>query len=202
MTGGEARGRGRPRQRPLVQLGGVHAMPGGSRRLCTLERAPTPGGSQRSPIVFKQEKTPAQERGSARKRRLDRNRQAELYAVSKLARGAKVAKPTKLEFEQRVVDSVDMAHPDSSFDMEALDDRIRMAQRSWRHDQREAAAVMQGAADPEEKVRAAVHLMMGRGAHRQWTQTGKLRAVCDTCKRAYAVTLDGRVRKHGCSLGE
>ena len=193
---------GRPRQRTLLALSGAELTPGASRRLCTLERAPTPGGSQRSPIVYKQEVTPAQERGSARKRRLDRNRQAEIYAASKLARGAKIAKPTKLEFERRIAESVDLAQPEQSFDMEALDNRIRMAEHSWRQDQREAAAVMQGVAEPEEKVRAAVHLMMGREAGCQWTPTGKLRAICVTCKRAYAVTLDGRVRKHGCSLGE
>ena len=195
--------RGRPRQRPLVQPGSTQLTSDGSRRLWALERVPTPGGSQRSPVVYKQEVTPVAERSSARKRRLDRNRQAEVYAVSRLVRGAKAAKPTMLDFEQRVVDSIDMDDPECSFDMERLQDRIRMAQHSWRHDQRDAAAVLHGSCEPEEKVRAAVHLMIGRGTDRQWTPTGKQRAVCGICKRAYAVTLDGRVRTHkGCSMIE
>ena len=193
-------GRGRPRQRPLMQPGSMELTPGGSRRLCKLEGAPTPGGSQCSPIVYKQELTPAEECGSARKRRLDRNRQAEVYAARKLGRSAKGAKPTALDFERRIVDSVDLAQPELSFDLAALEDRILMAEYSWRHDQKEAAGVLRGAFEPEEKVRAAVHLMMGRETGCQWTPTGKLRAVCAVCKRSYATKLDGTVRKHhGCS---
>ena len=179
-------------------------MPEGARRLCTLERTPTPGGSLRSPIMFKLEVTPAQESGSARKRRLDRNRQAEERAAGKLLRGAKAAKPTALDFEQRIIfSSVDMEQPELSFDMEALEDRVLMAQYSRRQDQRDAAAVLRGdgerACEREEKVRAAVHLMVGREADRKWTPTGKLRRVCDQCKRSYAVTSLGTVRKHsGC----
>ena len=165
-----------------------------------MEQVPTLGGSRRSPIKFKQEVTPVHERGSARKRRLDRNRQAEIYAAAKLVGGANTAaKPKALDFERRVADSVDMAQPELSFDLEALDDRMRMAQHSWLPDQREAAAVMHGTCEPEEKVRAAVHLMMGRQAGCQWTPTGKLRAVCAVCKRSYATKLDGTVWKHGCS---
>ena len=81
---------------------------------------------------------------------------------------------------------------------DTFDDRILMAQHSWRHDQKEAAGVLGGAFEPEEKVRAAVHLMMGREAGCQWTPTGKLRAVCAVCKRSYATKLDGTVRKHTC----
>ena len=74
-----------------------------------------------------------------------------------------------------------------------------MAQHSWRHDQKEAAGVLRGAFEPEEKVCAAVHLMMGREAGCQWTPTGKLRAVCAVCKQSYATKLDGTVRKYDCS---
>jgi hypothetical protein len=53
---------------------------------------------------------------------------------------------------------------------------------SWRHAQREAAGVLRGPFEPEEKVRAAVYLMMGREAGCQWTPTGKLRAqLCVLC---------------------
>ena len=90
-----------------MEPGGTQLTAGGSRRLCTLERASTPGGSQRSPIVYKQELTPAEESGSARKRRLDRNRQAEVHAARKLERGPKRTKPTALNFEQLVVESVE-----------------------------------------------------------------------------------------------
>jgi len=58
--------------------------------------------------------------------------QAEVYAARKLGRSAKGAKPTALDFERRIVDSVDLAQPELSFDMAALDDRILMAQYSWR----------------------------------------------------------------------
>ena len=174
--------------------------PGASRRLCTLERAPTPGGSQRSPVVFKLELTPAHECGSARKRRLDRNRQAELHAAAKVGRGNSAsAKPTKLDFERRIADSIDRAQPDLGFDMAALEDNILMAQRSRRPDQREAAlALSDSDADIERRVGAAVHLMVGRDKWHMWTPTGKVRAVCDRCNRAYASTLDGSVRKHKC----
>ena len=190
--------RGRPR-RPARS---GELTPKGARRLCTLERTPTPGGSLRSPIMYKLELTPAQESGSARKRRLDRNRQAEERAAGKLLRRAKAAKPTALEFEQIIVAGVDMEQPELSFDMEALEDRILMAQYSRRQDQREAAAVLRGdgerACEREEKVRAAVHLMVGREADRKWTPTGKLRRVCDGCGFPYAVTANGRVRQHRC----
>ena len=152
--------------------------------------------------MYKLEVTPAQESASARKRRLDRNRQAAERAAGKLARGAKAAKPTALDFEQRIVAGVDMEQPELSFDMEALEDRVLMAQCSRRQDQREAAAVLRGdgerACEREEKVRAAVHLMMGREADRKWTPTGKLRRVCDGCGRVYAVTAHGHVRQHKC----
>ena len=191
---------GRPRQRPLLALSGAELTPGASRRLCTLERAPTPGGSQRSPVTFKLDVTPAHESGSARKRRLDRNRQAELHAAAKAARGEPAAaKPTRLDFERRIADSIDRAQPELGFDMAALGDNILMAQRSRRPDQHEAALAFSDAdADVERRVGAAVHLMVGRDKWHMWTPTGKLRAVCDRCNRAYATTLDGSVRKHKC----
>ena len=189
---------GRPRKRPLLAPSSVELTPGGSHRLCRLEHAPTPGGSQRSPVPYKLDVTPALERGSARKRRLDRNRQAELHAACKLSRGAKRAKPTALDFERLVVESVDMEQPELSFDMAALEDRILVAQHSTRQDQKDAAAVLRSACERDEKVSAAVHLMMGRELGCKWTCTGKERAVCGVCKRSYATNLDGTVRKHNC----
>jgi len=59
-----------------------------------------------------------------------------------------------LDFERRIVDSVDLAQPELSFDLAALEDKILMAEYSWRHDQKEAAGVLRGAFEPEEKVRA------------------------------------------------
>ena len=76
---------------------------------------------------------------------------------------------------------MDLAQPELSFDMAALDGRILMAQHSWRHDQKEAAGVLRGAFEPEEKVRAAVHLMMGREAGCQWTPTGTEKAASHLC---------------------
>ena len=175
--------------------------PGASRRLCTLERAPTPGGSQRSPVAFKLEVTPAHECGSARKRRLNRNRQEELRAAAKVVRGDSAsAKPTRLDFEQRIVDSIDRAQPELGFDMEALEDNILMAHRSKRPDQKEAARALSDSsdADIERRISAAVHLMVGRDRWQTWTPTGKMRAVCDRCSRAYAITFCGSVRKHKC----
>ena len=200
---GDTAGRGRPKQRPQMRPSRAELTPSGARRLCTLERAPTPSGSQRSPIVYKLHVTPAHEIGSARKRRLDRNRQAEVHAACKLLRGAKAAKPTALGYEQRIVGGVDMEHPELSFDLEALEDRMLRAQYSRRQDQREAAAVLRDdgerACEREEKVRAAVHLMVGREADRKWTPTGKLRRVCDGCGFPYAVAANGRVRQqHRC----
>ena len=192
--------RGRARQRPLVEPGETQLTPGGSRRLCMLESAPTPGSSRRSPIVYKQELTPAGECGSPRKRRLDRNRQAEVYAARRLVRGTKPAKPTSLDFERRIVDSVDLAQPELSFGVEALEARILTAQHSRRQDLREAAAVLRGPFEREVKVHAAVHVMMGRHAECKWTLTGKLRAVCSVCKQSYATKLDGTVRKHQCCV--
>ena len=181
----------------------VELTPSGVRRLCTLERTPTPGGSLRSPIVYKLQVTPAHESRSARKRRLDRNRQAEVHAAGKLLRGTKAAKLTAIDFERRIVAGIGMEQPERSFDLEALEDRILMAQYSRRQDQREAAAVLRDdgerACEREEKVRAAVHLMVGREADRKWTPTGKLRRVCDGCGLPYAVAANGRVRQqHRC----
>ena len=125
---GDTAGRGRPKQRPQMRPSRAELTPSGARRLCTLERAPTPSGSQRSPIVYKLHVTPAHEIGSARKRRLDRNRQAEVHAARKLLRGAKAAKLSAVDFERRIVGSVDIDQPELSFDMEALEDRMRAAE--------------------------------------------------------------------------
>ena len=191
---------GRPRKRPLLAPSSVELTPGGSHRLCRLEHAPTPGGSQRSPVAYKLDVTPALERGSARKRRLDRNRQAELHAAAKVARGvATSAKPTRLDFEQRIADSIDRAQPERDFDMAALEDNILMAQHSRRPDEREAAAALRSAdTDFEQRISAAVHLMVGRNECHAWTPTAKKRVVCEQCNRAYALTIGGSVRKHKC----
>ena len=183
-----------------MQVSSEVLTPERSSLLCTIERVPTPGGSQRSPIIFRKELSPAAgESRSARKRRQDRNLQAEKYAAVRVLRSKKTL---QLTFEQRLFDSVDKEQPEISFDLDMLDDRILAAQYSWRQDQRDAAAVLKGCVDAErdEKIRAAVHLMVGRQKDQQWTPTGKLRVTCDVCRRAYAATLDGTVRKHkGCS---
>ena len=192
---------GRPRQRPLVEPDSTQVTPRGSRQLCTLESAQTPGGSRCSPIVYMQELQPAEECRSARKRRLDRNRQAQLYAAHRLARGRKTVKQSALDFERRIVNSVSLEQPEQTFDVSALDQRILTAQHARRRDQREAARILrQGDCELDEQVRAAVHLMMGRELNCKWTPTGKLRAACDVCMRSYAVTSDGKIRRHnGCT---
>ena len=154
--------RGRPRKRPLVQLSDVQLSPAGGHKLCTLQRVPSPSGSL-SPIIFKQELTPAEERRSARKRRHDRNRQSELLAVE---RAGRAAKPT-LSFEQRLLNSVDRNQPELSFDMDALEGRLKTAEHSRRQDQRAAAGALRGGADAESMVRAAVLLTVGDRSDQQ-----------------------------------
>ena len=75
--------RGRPRL-PVPSV--TKLTPRGTRRQCSLHATPTPGGTTRS-LSYMQEVTPAAERPSARKRRLDRNRQSAKYAAVKAARG-------------------------------------------------------------------------------------------------------------------
>uniref|UniRef100_A0A7S4HCN1 Uncharacterized protein n=1 Tax=Prymnesium polylepis TaxID=72548 RepID=A0A7S4HCN1_9EUKA len=188
--------RGRPRKRPLVQPSDVQLSPAGGHNLCTLQRAPTPSGSQRSPIVYKQELTPAEERRSARKRRRDRNRQSELLAVERTERAAK---PT-LSFAQRLLDTVDREQPELSFNMDVLERRLRTAEHGWRQDQRAAAGALRGGAeDAELMVRAAVHLLVGDRADQQWTPAGRERVACGVCQRAFAANRHGVARKHVCA---
>ena len=152
----------------------------------------TPGGTARSPVRFALECTPSQEQGSARKRRRDRNRQAAKYAAVKAAQKRRL---NPLEHERRIVDSVDEEQPELSFDMDELDDTILMAQRSQQPDRR-AAADMLHARDGsvEERLAAAVHLMMGV----RWTSGGRERVPCARCGRKFAVRADGLVRQHSC----
>ena len=105
--------RGRPR---LPVPPSAQITPRGTHRVCTLEGTTTPGGSQRS-LSFKQECTPADERKSQRKRRLDRNRQAAHYAAASAERSLKRAQPTALDFELCIIDTVDTEQPEHSFDM-------------------------------------------------------------------------------------
>jgi hypothetical protein len=53
--------------------------------ICAIERT-TPGGTARSPLQYRQERTPQAESHTARKRRLDRNRQAANYGMKRAAR--------------------------------------------------------------------------------------------------------------------
>ena len=192
MTGA---GRGRPRQQTPSGI----FTPGHTRRQCAIERAPTPGGTARSPVAFMQECTPADEARCARKQRLDRNRQAARYAAVKAARSAK-AKPTALDFERRIVDAVDKEQPERSFDMELLDDIIMMSHRSKLKDRRDAAAMLRdGENDVESRIAAAVHLMVGPTRYHKWTRTGKERMACDVCGRRFALRADGLLRTHSCS---
>ena len=79
----EQRRGGRPRTRPAVQPTTVELTP--TRAHCTLAREMTPGGSERSPVHYMQQRTPAAETRSARKRRLDKNEKAAQYAAKKAA---------------------------------------------------------------------------------------------------------------------
>ena len=172
--------------------------PRGTRKRCTIERVSTPGGTARSPVEFLQQCTPADEARSARKQRLDRNRQAARYAATRAARGEKI-KTTALDFERRILASVDREQPECSFDMEALDDMILMSQRSQLEDQRDAAVMLRdGDGSAEARIAAAVHLMVGRRAYHTWTPAAKERMPCQNCGRRFAVRMDGQVRKHHC----
>ena len=82
--------------------------------------------------------TPANETKTARKRRLDHNRQVTRHA-SISGGGAQRPKLTALEWERRIVEAIDKEQPEHSFDMEELDGMILMAQRSQLQDRREAA---------------------------------------------------------------
>ena len=171
---------------------------GGTHRECTVQCAPSPGGTRRS-LSFKQECTPADERKSQRKLRLDRNRQAARYAAARAERGAERARPTALDFERRIVDTVDSEQPERSFDMEALDDMILHSQYSRLKDRRDAAATLRGGdGDAEARIAAAVHLMVGRTAYHKWTPAAKERMPCVRCGRRFAVRIDGQVRQHRC----
>ena len=165
-----------------------------TRTLCTLERASTPGGTARSPVRFVQESTPTGESGSARKRRRDRNRQAARYAGIKAARPAK-KRLSALERERCIVESIDREQPERSFDMDELETEIIHAQYSLLQDRRAAAAMLRecdGAV--EERIGAAVHLMVGR----RWTAAGKELVRCSACGRRFAVRADGLLRRHSC----
>ena len=143
--------------------------------------------------------TPANESKTARKRRLDRNRQATHYAAVRSS--TKRAKPTVLDWERTIVETIDKEHPESSFDMEALDDVILMSHRSRLQDRREAAAMLRDCdGDAEARIAAAVHLMVGPERWNRWTPTAKERMACELCGRRYAVRTNGRVRKHRCNV--
>ena len=65
--------------------------------------------------------------------------QAERYAG---VRAQRVKKVLELSFEQRLCSSVDREQPELSFDMDALNDRILVAETSRRQDQHDAVAVL------------------------------------------------------------
>ena len=137
--------------------------------LCAVERAPTPGGTARSPVSFFQERTPADEARSARDRRLDRNRQAAHYAAVKATREVK-AKPKALDFASDVVAAVDMEEPERSFDMELLEEEITHSLHSRIEDRRAAASMLRNSeGEIAARVRAAVHLLVGV----KWTPIGE-----------------------------
>ena len=54
-----------------------------------------------------------------------------VHAARKLLRGAKAAKLSAVDFERRIVGSVDIDQPELSFDMEALKDRMRAAESQY-----------------------------------------------------------------------
>ena len=114
-------------------------------------------------------------------------------------RGAKRARPTVLDFERRIVDTVDNEQPELSFDMEALEDMILLSRNSRVKDRRDAAATLRdGGSGVEARIAAAVHLMVGCTAYHKWTPAAKERMPCVLCGRHFAVRVDGQVRKHRC----
>ena len=186
---------GRPRRsQPQGDL-----TPNRGHSICAIART-TPGGTARSPLYYRQERTPQGERHSARKRRLDRNRQAEKYGIKKAAHGDSTtkAKPTRLDYEKMIVDSIDPEHPDDGI-MESLEERMLSAQCSRSKDVRDAVTVLrEREGEQEELVAAAVHLMVGGTSDFRWTLCAKQRVRCEECGRAYALRADGCIRQHRC----
>jgi hypothetical protein len=167
--------------------------------ICAIERT-TPGGTARSPLQYRQERTPQAESHTARKRRLDRNRQAANYGMKRAARddGSTKAKPTRLDYEKMIVETINPQQPDDGI-KESLEDRMLLAQRSHRKDIKDAVAVLRERdCEPEEQVAAAVHLMVGTTSEHRWTLCAKERVRCEACGRAFARRADGRIRKHDC----
>ena len=150
-------------------------------------------------LTFVQECTPPDEAKRERKLRLDRNRQAARYAATCAKRGAKRARPTSLDWKRHIVDSIDKEHPENTFDTEHLEGVLLLEERSRLKDRRDAAAKLRdGAGAIEERIEAAVHLMVGPTAYHKWTLCGKERIACELCGRRFAPCANGRVRQHRC----
>ena len=98
---------GRPRSRATAQPSSATLSPNRTLR-CTLERPPTPGGTQRSPVRYKQELTPAGEKESpaARKKRQDRNRRAETNAIGKASRAAAPQRQSLAQVEYKAAEAM------------------------------------------------------------------------------------------------
>ena len=134
---------------------------------------------------------------SARKRRLDCNRQAAAYASR---RAAQPVRPTRtaLDVQRSIAAAVDPEHPERSLDMEALDDMRLLASHGGAAKREAAATLNDSSATVEARVSAAVQLMVGRDPYQQWTVMGRQRTVCCDCGRKYALRADGFVRRHVC----